>query len=276
MRWYLVAFSDIPTLPKSTLQSIYHIISEIASHEQSDSKPREVVEKSQLGELDIEWDANGRSQLFLTQYCQATSHTSNRHEVRFTKHTDGSVDGKCFNCGESWWEIEPTPQKEPKFQKNSWREPVTALPHNHRVIANAPTIEVRETPSFRYFSTEERHIVRNVLSLDPNAGWHGQTPIFTTRYEYLHPLRNKFALNGQPSEVEKRRVWSTLFGNCEHCGAVTARWVDRYMLTAGVYCDGCHKDYPLGSYLELQLNRKLPNSIVSEYQGFSWRRSRVF
>ena len=111
-------------------------------------------------------------------------------------------------------------------------------------------------------------MVRDVLSLCPDAGWHGQTPIFTTRYEYLHPLTNKYALNGQPSEVEKRRVWSTLFGNCEVCGAVTARWVDRYMLTAGLYCDGCHKDYHLGSYLELELNRKLPNSIVSKYQGF--------
>ena len=107
-----------------------------------------------------------------------------------------------------------------------------------------------------------------MLSLDPNAGWHGQTPVFTTRYEYLHPLTNKFALNGQPSEVEKRRVWSTLFGNCEVCDAVTARWVDRYLLTAGLYCDGCHKDYHLGSYLELELNRKLPNSIVSGHQGF--------
>ena len=44
--------------------------------------------------------------------------------------------------------------------------------------------------------------------------------------------------------------------------------MDRYLLTAGLYCDGCHKDYHLGSYLELELNRKLPNSIVSEFQGF--------
>ena len=240
---------DIPTLPKSTLQEIYHLIAAIATHEQSDSKPREVVESSQLGDLNIEWDGNGRSQLFTTEHCQKTSHTSKRYEVRFTKHTDGSVDGKCFNCGESWWEISPV-------------NPVK------RLIERAPPVEVRETPSYRHFSKEERNVVRDVLGISPDAGWYGQTPIFTTRYEYLHPLTNKFALNGQPSEVEKRRVWSTLFGNCELCGAATAKWVDRYLLTAGLYCDGCHKDYPLGSYLELELNRKLPNSITSDHHGF--------
>ena len=111
-------------------------------------------------------------------------------------------------------------------------------------------------------------VISHVLSLDPDAGWHGQIPVFTPKYEYLYPLTNKFARNGQPSGVEKRRVWSTLFGKCEVCGAPTAEWIDRYLLTAGFYCDGCHKDYPLGSYLELELNRKLPNSIVSGYQGF--------
>ena len=292
---------DMPTLPKKALQEIYHIISKIASIEQSDSKPREVVEKSQIGDLDIEWDSNGRSQLFPTEHCQTDSHTSNRDEVRFTKHPDGSVDGKCFNCGGIWWEIEPKkhlkrsdPQPHKKDVRgndgdcnevavgNRWRvseaspspsfpkglEPVKALPLDHPIIANAPSIEVRETPSFRHFSPEERNIVSDVLSLDPDAGWHGQTPVFTTRYEYLHPLTQKFALNGQPSDVEKRRVWNTMFGKCDICGAVTAQWIDRYLLTAGVYCDGCHKDYHLGSYLELELNRKLPNSIVSDYQGF--------
>lgn len=245
---------EMPTLAKKALQDIHHILSEIATVEESDSKPREVVEKSQLGDLDIEWDSTGRSQLFPSSHCQRTAHSSNRDEVRFTKRSDGSVDGKCFNCGESWWEIPP--KHKPASQR------ITEL------IAKAPPVEVRESPSFRHFSKEERAVVDGVLGISPDAGWHGQTPVFTTRYEYLHPLTQKFALNGQPSEVEKRRVWSTLFGTCEKCGAVTAQWIDRYLLTAGVYCDGCHKDYPLGSYLELELNRKLPNSIISEYQGF--------
>ena len=245
---------EMPTLPKKALQDIHHILSEIATIEESGGKPREVVERSQLGDLAIEWGKDGRSQYFPAQLCQATSHTSTRDTVRFTKHDDGSVDGICFNCGGTWWEIEP--QRKPK--RRTLQE----------IIDHAPPIEVRESPSFQHFSKEEKAVVDGVLGISPDAGWHGQTPVFTTRYEYLHPLTQKFKLNGQPSEVEKRRVWSTLFGNCEICGAVTAEWVDRYLLTAGRYCDGCHKDYPLGSYLELELNRKLPNSIVSAYQGF--------
>ena len=165
--------------------------------------------------------------------------------------------------------LHATPTQTPR-NSNDIRglEPVTTLPPDHPLLTSAPPVEVRESPSFRHFSPEERAVVRDVLSLDPNAGWHGQIPVFTTRYEYLHPLTEKFALNGQPSAVEKRRVWNTQFGSCEVCGAITAQWVDRYLLTAGLYCDGCHKDYHLGSYLELELNRKLPNSIVSEYQGF--------
>ena len=247
---------NIPTLPKATLQKIYHIIAEISTHEQSDDKPREVVETSQIGDLDIQWGADGRSQYFTTEHCQETSHASNRYEVRFTKHADGSVDGKCFNCGESWWEIQPRRPKSPNLKYLS------------TLIDMAPPVEVRETPSFRHFSEEERIVVKETLGISPDAGWNGATPIWTPKYEYLRPLTNKFALNGQPSEVEKRRVWSTLFGECATCGGVAAKWIDRYELNAGIYCDGCHKDYPLGSYLELELNRKLPNSIVSEYQGF--------
>ena len=266
---------NIPTLPKATLQKIYHIIAEISTHEQSDDKPREVVEKAQIGDLDIQWGADGRSQYFTTEHCQETSHASNRYEVRFTKHADGSVDGKCFNCGESWWEIEPKKVgrvmpnlSEPRSEDIRGLEPVRALPPDHPIFKAVPPIEVNERPSFRHFSPEERHVVKDVLGVDPDAGWHGQTPVFTTRYEHLHPITSEFALNGQPSEVEKGRVWNTQFGKCEVCEAITAQWVDRYLLTAGFYCDGCHKDFPLGSYLELELNRKLPNSIISEHQGF--------
>ena len=98
---------DMPTLPKEALQEIYHLVMGVATHEQTDKNPREVVETSQIGDLDIEWGADGRSQLFPTAHCQRSSHSSNRDEVRFTKYSDGSVDGKCFNCGESWWEIAP-------------------------------------------------------------------------------------------------------------------------------------------------------------------------
>ena len=155
---------EMPTLPKKALQDIYHIIAEIATIEASDDKPRKVVEKSQIGDLDIEWGSDGRSQYFPTQYCQETSHKSNRNEVRFTKRADGSVDGKCFNCGETWWEIEP-----PK--KLTLQE----------IIDLAPPVEIREQPSFRHFSKEERSVVDNVLGISPDAGWHGQTPVFSTK-----------------------------------------------------------------------------------------------
>jgi len=148
-------------------------------------------------------------------------------------------------------------------------DPVAPLPPDHPLIANAPPVsEVRESPSFRYFSDEERKVVQEVLGISPDAGWHGSTPIWTPTYASLHRLTNQFALNGQPREVEKRRVYCTLYGKCDVCGATTAPWIDRYLLTAGDYCDGCHKDYPRGSYLEIELNRKLPNSIISEHQGF--------
>ena len=109
---------DLPTLPKNALAEIHSIISEIATERKREAKDRTVVETSQIGDLDIEWDSEGRSQLFPTQHCQATQHTSNRDEVRFTKYTDGSVDGMCFNCGETWWEIEPKrPTKRPSRQR---------------------------------------------------------------------------------------------------------------------------------------------------------------
>ena len=238
---------DIPTLPKETLQEIYHLINAISTEEISDEKPRTVVEKTQLGELNIEWGSDGRSQYFPTQHCQKTAHTSNREEVRFTKHADGSVDGKCFNCGETWWEIPPLMD---------------------RIIAQAPPPIDVHTGSFTHWTTEERIVCKEVLGVSANAGWREGVPAFATRYEHLHKLTGEFALNGQPSEVEKRRVWSTEFGKCEACGGITANWIDRYLLTAGRYCDTCHTDTPIGSYLEWELARKLPNSVVSSYQGF--------
>ena len=207
----------------------------------------------------MEWKADGWGETSVP--CPWHSHehdawggSSNGTGIR--KNDENDYTFHCFKCPASKRYSQPPPIKPPTRQ------------HIDELIAKAPPIEVNERPSFPYFTTEEKQVVEDVLGLSADAGWHGQTPVFTTRYEYLHPLTNKFALNGQPSEVEKRRVWTTLFGNCDDCGGVTARWVDRYLLTAGYYCDGCHKDYPLGSYLELELDRKLPNSIVSDHQGY--------
>ena len=127
---------------------------------------------------------------------------------------------------------------------------------------------VAERPCFPHFISEERSVIQTFLGISPDAGWYGGVPAFTTKYEHLHKLTGHFDLNGQPAEVEKRRVWHTQFKPCEVCGGVSAQWIDRYLLTAGTYCEKCHKDTSLGSYLEMELDRVLPNAIQSPYQGF--------
>lgn len=180
--------------------------------------------------------------------CHVTKHKKSHGAVQYYQQTNGQIDAFCHNCKQPWI--------------------VKKAATVERLIEKSPTIEIRETPSFPYFSKEERTVLENVLHISPDAGWHGKTPVFSTKYEHLYKLTNKFALNGQPSEVGKQRVWVTRFENCKICGAPTAKWVDRYRLTAGLYCDGCHIDFHLGSYLELELARKLPNAIESNYQGF--------
>ena len=221
----------------------------------------------------MEWKDNGSGRTRLP--CFSGSHEgdgweSSSNAMVVFRQPNGDLKFHCHKCPSNSastlfsGEV-PKPNQNPKnthIPYQPTQEDIRSL------IANAPPVEVRETPSFRHFSTEERALVRQVLETSPDAGWHGSTPVWTPKYEYLHPLTNKFAMNGQPSEVEKRRVWSTLFGVCPACDGMTAKWVDRYTLEAGLYCDGCHKDYSLGSYLELELNRKLPNSIISDFQGF--------
>ena len=146
---------------------------------------------------------------------------------------------------------------------------VEILRPDHPRLVSAPPPVVRESPSFRHFTREERIVCSHALNISPDAGWHGNgTPVWTTKYEHLHRLTQQFPPNGQPAAVEKRRIWSTRFESCDHCGQTAAKWIDRYLLTAGVYCDGCHKDTRIGSYLEYELGRKLPNAVVSDYQGF--------
>ena len=101
------SFSAIPTLPKHAIQDIYHLMSEVSTQETHQGKPREVVGKSQIGNLSIQWDSDNRSQLFPTEICPFTTHLSNRNEVRFTRYRGGAVDGICFNCGNIWWEVPP-------------------------------------------------------------------------------------------------------------------------------------------------------------------------
>ena len=99
-------------------RGVCEILTEIGCRQQSRSYlEAEVVETSQIGGLAVEWaqttieKEDGTSytalvsQRFPTENCQKTEHRSNRKEVSFTKFDNGSVLGKCFNCGESWWEV---------------------------------------------------------------------------------------------------------------------------------------------------------------------------
>lgn len=141
--------------------------------------------------------------------------------------------------------------------------PVFQIADEHRGPAYVP-----RGPSFRYFTAEERQLVREILPRHPDAGYvagaDGEfSPIFTPRYP--------FPLNGQPPEAEKRRVYCTLYGRCEveGCEGRVAWWIDRYYLTAGRYCEACHKDVSVdASWAELQWKRRPANAIKSDFEGF--------
>ena len=102
---------DIPAMSKEGLQQIYQIASEVGAVKVKQASAKRVSGKSVIGGLTMEWreftlksQVIQQSQLFPTQYCRATSHSSNRDEVRFTQYANGAIDGICFNCGERWWE----------------------------------------------------------------------------------------------------------------------------------------------------------------------------
>ena len=254
----------IPSVPKETYREIHAIISEIGIEESPETRTRHVIENEQISGLDIQWDSNGKSQSFPSEYCQATSHSSNRNTVVFFKNTDGSIVGSCINCRSSWYEVAPTKPHPIPLLDEVLKQDAEAI---QTAIKQAPIFEDRHKQSFKHFTPEERTVIREVLQETPDAGWiltgNKNIPAWITKYERLHNLTGEFALNGQPAEVEKRRVWHSQFTQCDKCGGLAAKWIDRYHLTAGTYCDPCHKDTVQGSYLSYELNRKLPNSIVS-------------
>ena len=152
-------------------------------------------------------------------------------------------------------------------------EGIQDLPPEHPIFQIAdehrgPTY-VPRGPSFRYFSAEERELVREILHRNPDAGQVERAdgtlePIFVPRFP--------FELNGQPPEAEKRRVYCTLFGECdvEGCGGRVAWWIDRYYLKAGRYCEACHKDIPtaVDSWASRQWTRRPAGAVESDFEGF--------
>lgn len=124
---------NIPEVPKTTLQEIYHIAEAIGTQVQVQPKPTKVAD-CQINDMNIEWrerhyrdKAYNVSQLFPTEFCQETTHISNRNEVRFTAYGGGSISGFCFNCGGAWWEIPPKqttrsmPNTSEKYRNFSYR-----------------------------------------------------------------------------------------------------------------------------------------------------------
>ena len=153
-----------------------------------------------------------------------------------------------------------------KSQQYIASERQTEKKHNNGLIVS-PSITKKHW-SFPNFKPEERIVIEGVLGISPNTRRYEDIPEFTPRYEDLYALTGHFAPNGHPVEVEKRRAWHTQLKTCETCRGVSALWIDLSLLTAGSYCERCQKDTPLGSYLEIELARPLPNAIQSSYQGY--------
>ena len=155
------------------------------------------------------------------------------------------------------------------FGEKQRYKPPPEPPRKSAISVATSTAPMPATPSFKHFTREEE-LLWQALGKNPMDGWDADgIPAFTTSYLHLEKLTGEFPDNGQPPEVNRRRMWSTPLTQCEICGGlVAAHWVDRWELIAGYYCDTCHKDYPLTSYLSYELNRKPHDSTVSEYQGY--------
>ena len=250
---YLLAVGDIAKWPVLTEEEFLKPLAWLTPLDAclAQSNRGAVVDEELGADLpeDLAWRDGKYVLISVKRYDCEMGHRSNP-TVEYRKYHDGRIVRICYaGCGE-------------KIIRRGQDNSVAKL------IEDAPPVEVRERPSFPHFTVEERRIVEEILNVSPDAGWHGEVPCWTTNYEHLYPFTNHFVANGQPDAIMKHRVWWTLFEKCPICEAPIAKWVDRWMLKAGFLCQGCHIDSVLGSYLELELNRKLSNSIVSDFDGY--------
>lgn len=123
-------------------------------------------------------------------------------------------------------------------------------------------------PAFPWFSPEEKRLWTEI-GCNPEVGWnrHG-IPAFTTNYRNLEKFTGAFPDNGQPPEVNRRRIWATSLMLCLKCSGIATNWIDPWTLHAGYYCDTCHADYLKTSYLRYELDRKPVDSVISDYTGY--------
>ena len=64
----------------------------------------------------IVFDADGASQYLPKSHCQRTQHKSNNNAVRYFKNSDGSLNGYCNGCRESWYLVPPKIRKPVKLK----------------------------------------------------------------------------------------------------------------------------------------------------------------
>ena len=225
---------NIPSVPKALLQEIHAVLQDVATtkHHHSNDNPK-VVERSQLGDLDIEWDHKGVSipKYFPAAQCQATDHRDqSRKTVQFRKW-DGGIKGHCYNCGESWWEVEPPDVPQP------------------------PPPDTDQPPSYRHFTKELRAISTQILGIPSTNGWQPRLEPLHSHPQIEPPNRRIYAPN-EAVECEK----------CGHSHAVPS--INRYTLTAHHFCQHCGHDQEKGSYLKYELDRKLKNALISDYSDY--------
>lgn len=140
-----------------------------------------------------------------------------------------------------------------------------------------PPIEVRERPSYPHFTPEQEIVCEKVFNRYPNAGWFRRDdgvsyPAYITRYSNFEKLTlmQSYQLNGFSEQLEKNHIIFGKPGICPKCkwGAMFAFHL--YTLIGYAWCGKCHELHIYGSYQGYELNRKLPNAIVSdshEYLG---------
>ena len=95
----------IPSLPTEALREIRGIIFEIGDVASQRRKSAKVVDASHdYDDLEIVYDADGKSQIFSNVHCQAgiREHDSGRATVQFFRNADGSEIGHCVGCDGSW------------------------------------------------------------------------------------------------------------------------------------------------------------------------------
>ena len=169
----------LPSFPRLLLQDIHKILIEVADElTYTPTSERSVVGTSQIGDIDVHWGSDNRSQLFPSSHCQIASHSSNRNEVRFTRYSDGSIDGHCFNCGESWWEVEPPQRRRSakvRLKVSEYERETQSLDDQREMLSQ----EVQKVVSEKR-EEDGKHLI-NVTS----AAGTGKTTIIITTYENL-------------------------------------------------------------------------------------------